>query len=52
MDAQMDPALKVERADYVLENDGTLNDLEARALELLQELRRRASKTGASRRTP
>jgi len=52
MDAQMDPALKVERADYVIENDGTLHDLEARALELLQELRHRASGTGASRRAP
>lgn len=43
MDAQMDPAEKRRRADYVLENDGSLEELREAALELLDRLRDRAS---------
>jgi dephospho-CoA kinase len=35
MAAQMDPAEKRRRADYVIENDGSLDRLEARAVEVL-----------------
>jgi dephospho-CoA kinase len=42
MAAQMDPALKRRRADIVLDNDGTLEDLSARAANVLAELRKRA----------
>ncbi len=41
--AQGDPADKRRRADYVLENDGALAELETKALALLQGLRARAS---------
>jgi dephospho-CoA kinase len=44
MDAQMEPGRKAALADYVLENDGTLEDLEGRALALLDVLRRRAER--------
>jgi dephospho-CoA kinase len=44
MNAQMDPARKAALADYVLENDGTLDDLEDRALALLGVLLRRAGR--------
>jgi dephospho-CoA kinase len=39
MAAQMDPAEKRRRADRVLSNDGSREQLEARALELLAELK-------------
>lgn len=45
MDAQMDPAEKRRRADLVVENDGTLQDLRARALIVLDLLRARAAGT-------
>lgn len=41
--AQMDPAEKRARADYVLDNAGSRADLEASATALLAELRRRAA---------
>lgn len=43
MAAQMDPEAKRERADYVLDNDGSREELEARAGELLRRLRARAA---------
>lgn len=43
MDAQMDPAEKRRRADLVVENDGTLQDLRARALIVLDLLLARAA---------
>lgn len=42
MDAQMDPMDKRRRADYVLDNAGSLEALETRAEDVLTELRRRA----------
>jgi dephospho-CoA kinase len=42
MGAQMDPALKRARADIVLDNHGSLDDLSARAAAVLAELRERA----------
>ncbi len=38
MDAQMDPESKRERADHVLINDGTLQELESKARNLLETL--------------
>jgi dephospho-CoA kinase len=38
MDAQMDPALKRGRADHVVRNDGSLQDLEQEALRVLELL--------------
>lgn len=38
MASQMDPAEKRRRADYVIENDGSLEDLETRAREVWQRL--------------
>ncbi len=43
MDAQMDPDEKRRRADLVVENDGTLQDLRIRALVILDLLRARAA---------
>lgn len=43
MDAQMDPDEKRRRADLVVENDGTLQDLRTRALVILDLLRARAA---------
>jgi dephospho-CoA kinase len=43
MAAQMDPEAKRERADYVLDNDGSREELEGRARELLRRLRSRAA---------
>jgi dephospho-CoA kinase len=40
--AQMPAAAKRERADYLIENDGSLQELEARAEGVWQVLRRRA----------
>jgi dephospho-CoA kinase len=40
--AQMSPALKRARADYVIENDGALVDVRRRARDVWQELERRA----------
>ena len=40
MEAQMDPALKRERATHVLVNDGDIEALEDQALEVLTHLRR------------
>ena len=42
MSAQMDPQEKRRRADYVLDNTGSLDELRQGALELLAELRARA----------
>ena len=39
--AQGDPETKLARAHYVIRNKGTLSDLEASALEVLAQLRRR-----------
>lgn len=47
MDAQMDPAEKRRRADHVLENDGSPEELREAAVELLGRLRARASATAA-----
>ena len=44
--AQMDPAEKEGRADYVIHNNGTLEDLHERALALLDLLRARSRSTG------
>ena len=38
LDAQMPQRVKVERADRVLENDGTIEDLELKAATLFREL--------------
>lgn len=42
MAAQMDPVRKRSLADFVLDNDDTLDELERRAVALLAELRERA----------
>ena len=42
MAAQGDPEGKLERADHVVRNDSTLEELRARALELLERLRSEA----------
>jgi dephospho-CoA kinase len=42
MSAQMDPQEKRRRADYVLDNAGSLDELRSKAVELLTELRARA----------
>lgn len=42
MAAQMDPASKRNRVDHVLANDGSVEDLERVALDLLEALRARA----------
>lgn len=47
MDAQMDPALKRERSDHVLENDGTVDRLRKEALKLLGRLVSRGGERGA-----
>jgi dephospho-CoA kinase len=44
--AQMSPALKRARADYVIENDGTLTEVRRRARDVWQELERRAEGAG------
>ena len=44
--AQMSPALKRARADYVIENDGPLVDVRRRARDVWQELERRAGGEG------
>jgi dephospho-CoA kinase len=44
--AQMDPAEKESQADYVIHNNGTLEDLHERALALLDLLRARSRSTG------
>ncbi len=41
MAAQMDPDEKRRRADLVIDNEGSVNDLEARALETLEALNER-----------
>jgi len=43
MDAQMDPAAKRARADFVIDNDASLGALSARAAAVLDELRARAA---------
>lgn len=43
MAAQMDPAEKRSRADHVIMNDGTLDQLEVRSAELLERLRAEAA---------
>jgi dephospho-CoA kinase len=40
-DRQLDQAEKADRADYVLRNDGTLEDLERAAAEILEEIGRK-----------
>jgi dephospho-CoA kinase len=40
--AQMPAELKRARADYVIENTGSLGDVERRAREVWEELERRA----------
>lgn len=47
MQAQLDPAVKRRLADHVLENDGTLEELRARAMDLLERLRRQAAAMGS-----
>ncbi len=47
MEAQLPASAKRERADYLIENDGTLRELEARAEEVWQILRRRAREMAA-----
>lgn len=42
MAAQMDPGEKRARADVIIDNSGTLEELDARAAEVLADLRRRA----------
>jgi dephospho-CoA kinase len=44
MEAQLDPDIKRERADYVLDNSGSLEDLASRAKELLEQLREDAER--------
>ena len=46
MDAQMPAAAKVARADVVIANDGTLEELRRRALDVLSGLRARAAEAG------
>jgi len=41
MDAQLDPEAQRRRADFVIENDGSLEELARRAREILDELRSR-----------
>ena len=43
MASQMDPEAKRERADYVLDNDGTRDELGVEARELLRRLQARAA---------
>ncbi|MCG6987503.1 MAG: dephospho-CoA kinase [Gemmatimonadetes bacterium] len=43
MEAQMDPAEKRRRADWVVDNAGTMEALDGRAVEVLGELRARAA---------
>jgi dephospho-CoA kinase len=50
MAAQMDPAEKRRRAHHVLPNDGTREQLEERALALLEALRGVAGESSAARR--
>jgi dephospho-CoA kinase len=45
IDAQLPAAAKRGRADYLIENDGTLEELEARAEEVWRILRERAKET-------
>lgn len=47
MEAQMDPLLKRQRADHVLENAGTLDRLRRDSLDLLARLRIRGHGEGA-----
>jgi dephospho-CoA kinase len=47
MDAQMEPGLKKERSDHVLENDGTVDRLREQVADLLRLLMTRAGKGGA-----
>ena len=47
MDAQIPAGEKRESADYVIDNDGTPEDLKIRGLALLDLLRARARKKGA-----
>jgi dephospho-CoA kinase len=44
--SQMSSALKRARADYVIENEGTLGEVRRRAREVWQELERRAGAAG------
>lgn len=46
MDAQLPAESKRARADVVIENDGSLAELERRALAVLEELRARAAREG------
>jgi len=46
IDAQMPASLKRGRADYVIENDGTIEELERKAEEVWRELERRAAESG------
>lgn len=46
IDAQMPSSQKRDRADYVIENEGTLETLERAAEEVWRELRRRADSSG------
>ena len=46
MEAQMPDEEKMSRADFVLDNDGSLQDLEVRAMALLDLLRARARRDG------
>lgn len=43
IEAQMDPATKRDRADYIIMNDGTLDELAARAAGVWSELEKRAA---------
>jgi dephospho-CoA kinase len=47
MEAQMPAGDKLEQATYVLHNSGSMDELEARALALLDLLRARAAGKGA-----
>jgi dephospho-CoA kinase len=47
MDAQMEPGLKRERSDHVLENDGTVDRLQEQAVQLLVRLGPRVEPGGA-----
>jgi dephospho-CoA kinase len=50
MAAQLDPAEKRRRAHHVIDNDGTLEALRARAAEVLEALRAQAGDDGAAPR--
>ena len=50
MESQMDPAEKRRRADYVMNNAGTLEALDRRAAEVLAHLRSRAAAGGGKLR--